>query len=1087
MRKIYLFILPILTLFSCNSPKNGNNLFELKGESTGITFQNNLAYTEELNPYTYRNFYNGGGVALGDINNDGLLDIYFTGNLVDNKLYLNKGNWEFEDITVSAGVSCSNVWSSGVTFVDINNDNLLDIYVCKAGPPSEHPNRHNELFINNGDLTFTEESKKYGLDIVGLSVQSAFFDYDKDGDLDCYLLNNSIRSIGGYDLIKDQRNVPTSQGNKLLKNENGIFLDVSNENNIYTSAIGFGLGITLSDFNGDSWTDIYISNDFFEKDYLYLNNKGLNFTEALEENFSSIPMGSMGADIADLDNDLLPDLMVTEMLPKTLDRKKTKTSYDSWDKYSLAVKNGYYHQYPRNTLQRNMGDAGFMEISRFAEVDATEWSWGTLIFDIDNDGLKDIFVSNGIYKDLLDRDYLNYMANEETIRNMITNDKEVITKLIDLMPSNAVPNATFLNEGHFLFTESSSKLGLDQPSFSNGSAYGDLDNDGDLDLVINNVNMPSFIYENKSDSTVNKSIKIRFKGGNSNTNAIGTKVIAYYNNGTTSYHENYPSKGFQSSIAPEIVIGLGSTNNIDSLSIEWPENKKTILKNLRSNFTYTANQKDSKPYAFNKHPNKETTIKPSDTLVAFKHEENNYIDFKREQLLDRMTNNEGPSIAVADINNDNYQDLYIGGAKNQSGKLFLSNTDGTYKTIDSPFTQDKYSEDTDAVFFDSDNDGDLDLYVSSGGKAFSKYDYHLDDRLYINENNTYKKNVTPLPFPKRISSATVSVSDYDKDGDLDLFIGERYNPQVYGQPGSGYILKNNGNNNYSLDKQASLINIGMITASEWVDINNDTWPDLVVGGEWMPITVLINTKGKFSNQTSEYHLDNSIGIWTALKTIDVDNDGDLDIVAGNIGKNTFYKKGTTIFIDDFDLNGTTEQVICQKIKNKYYPILDRDELLSQMPSLKKKILYYKDYSMADMTMIFSPEVLKNALKIELDTPYSTLFLNNENSFSENILPPEIQYSSVHAIEALDVDNDGLQDLFLGGNQFLIKPQFGKLDASKGWLLLNKMNDENYFGTVEALNIDGQIRDFKIIEHQTKTILTTSINNNYLLFHEIKIH
>jgi len=1087
MKYVLLIVLLSTLFFSCDSKKNESTLYLLKDNSTGIEFENTLVYTEQLNPYTYRNFYNGGGVALGDINNDGLLDIYFTGNLVKNKLYLNKGNFKFEDITSKAGVACDKVWSSGATFVDINNDGLLDIYVCKAGPPSDSPNRHNELFINNGDLTFTEQSKKYGLNITGLSVQAAFFDFDKDGDLDCYLLNNSIRSVGGYDLIKDQRDKATASGNKLFKNENGFFIDASKENNIYTSAIGFGLGITLSDFNQDNWTDIYISNDFFEKDYLYLNNDGLNFTESVEDKFSAIPMGSMGADAADLDNDLLPDMMVTEMLPQTLERQKSKATYESWDKYSLAVKNGYFHQFPRNALQRNLGASGFMEISRFSGVDATEWSWGTLLFDMDNDGLKDIFVSNGIYKDLLDRDYLNYMANEAQIRSMMNNDKNVITKLIDLMPSKAIPNAAYLNLGHFSFKEANEELGLNTPSFSNGSAYGDLDNDGDLDLVVNNVNMASFVYENTTDTTKNKFIKIRFKGKENNTSAIGTKIIAYYDQGKNSMFENYPSKGFQSSVAPEILMGFGNISTVDSLVVIWPDHATTLLTNLTTNITLTLEQRNSSTKKYS--PPKKIAafgIEKIAPFFSFKHEENNYIDFKREQLLDRMTNNEGPAMATADLNGDGFVDFYLGGAKNQKSQLFMSNKDGSYATIDQPFEFDKNAEDTDALFFDSDLDGDLDLYVCSGGKAFSKYDSNLEDRLYINTNNTFVKSTSPLPFPKRISSASVEAFDYDLDGDLDLFVGERYNPQVYGEPSSGFLLKNEGNNKFSLDQQGTFESIGMITKVVSADLNNDKWPDLVIGGEWMPISIFINKNGQFVNETKSFQLNKSVGIWTTFAINDIDDDGDLDIIAGNIGQNNFYKKGTTIFINDFDNNGTTEQIICQKTNGKYYPIADRDELISQIPSLKKKLLYYKDYAIADMETMFTAETLKASVKLTLDTSASTLFINQNNTFESLILPPEIQYSQNYAIQVYDITKDGVKDIFFGGNQDLIKPRFGKLDASKGWLLSGtKKNGKYSFNNVSPLNIPGQIRDFQIIQYNEKTILTTSINNDILNFYEIK--
>tara|TARA_R110002050_G_scaffold204522_2_gene340053 strand:- start:50422 stop:53691 length:3270 start_codon:yes stop_codon:yes gene_type:complete len=1074
-------------LISCNSEISEPILFSLKEDTIGITFQNTLKFTEELNPYTYRNFFNGGGVALGDINNDGLLDIYFTGNLVENQLYLNKGNWNFENITKKAGVACENVWSSGVTFIDINNDNLLDIYVCKAGPPSTSENRHNELFINNGDLTFSESSKQYGLDIIGLSVQAAFFDYDKDGDLDCYLLNNSIRSVGGYDLIKDQRDIPSSNGNKLLKNENGFFIDVSTESNIYTSAIGFGLGITVSDFNNDTWPDLFISNDFFERDYLYINQHDGTFKENLENEFESISMGSMGADAADLNNDSQIDIMVTEMLPKTTERQRTKTLFESWNKYEMANKNGYHHQFSRNALHRNMGNDKFLEISRLSSVAATEWSWASLLFDADNDGLKDIFISNGIYKDLLDRDYLSYMSNDEHIKKIIKSDKEVMNKLIDLMPSQAISNVAYKNKGDFEFSDHSKIWGLNKPSFSNGSAYGDLDNDGDLDLVINNVNMPAFIYENKLDTTSKRSISIKLSGGSNNTQAIGAKAEIYYNN-NYGVLENFPSRGFQSSISPILHFGTDSCKTIDSLIISWPNGLRTNHLKLKTNENYRFKQPENqiilKPNKLEDFSYPKSNLKQIN-LFAYVHQENKSNDFNKEQLLPEMFNNEGPNITSADINNDGEPDYYIGGAKGQTGSLFVSQPNAKYKEIRTPFVVNAKSEDTDAVFFDSDNDGDLDLYVCSGGKSFSKYDYALNDRLYINDGHqNFTWHVQSLPFKTAISSSTVSVYDFDLDGDIDIFIGERFKVATYGLPTSGYILENTGNNTFEFSNQNELKNIGLISDSQWVDINKDGAKDLVVIGEWMPISIFINENAILVNRTKLYGLEDTSGFWKSLKVIDVNNDGNLDIIAGNKGQNSFFKKETRIFISDFDQNGTIEQIICHKNGADFYPIVDKDELVSQITSLKQKLLFYKDYANANMNSIFSKEELEKAIIIDVKMVNTSLFINKNNTFTSQKLPKEIQYSNVEAIDVFDFNNDGFLDIIFGGNQYLIKPQFGRQDASHGWLVYGNKNHE--FNQVIPLNIDGQIRDFNISKINSKNYLFTTINNDSLKIYEINV-
>ena len=1083
------YFLPLLfvLIISCSKKlEQVESLFVLKGSDIGISFENTLTYDEAFNPYVYRNFYNGGGVAIGDINNDGLEDIYFTGNLVDNKLYLNKGNWQFEDITKKASVTCSNVWSTGATFVDVNKDGLLDLYVCKSGKPGG-ANRHNELFINNGDLTFTESSKQYGLDITGLSVHSAFFDYDKDGDLDAYILNNSIRSVGAFDLIKDQRLIPDSSGsgNKLLRNDNGKFIDVTKEAGIYASKIGFGLGITLGDFNGDNWTDIFISNDFFEKDYLYINDTKGAFKEQLEDYFQSTSMGAMGADLADLDNDLQTDLMVTEMLPQTDKRQKTKTVFESWDKQQLAKKQGYYNQFSRNTLQRNLGDGKFIELGRQANVAATEWSWSTLLFDMDNDGLKDIYVTNGIYKDLLDRDYLTYEANDESIRNRInSSEKEVIKKLIDAMPSKAVPNAAFHNLGNFNFKNENRAWGLDQPSFSNGGAYADLDNDGDLDIVVNNVNMPSFVYENKTDTLTHRSISFRFIDDDENT--MAARVTIKYGNNKRAYGENYNSRGFQSSVTSKVHLGVGNTQVVKSLYVIWADGTTTTKTNLATNKTHTIIKEktiDENGINDRKSLNK-SVLKEMTPLFKFQHKENNYIDFNKERLLTQMYSNEGPALATEDLNKDGIIDFFIGGAKGQSGRLFISNAT-TYDEVSTPFLNEVNSEDTDAVFFDGDNDGDLDLYVSHGGRAYSQYSIDLNDTYYENKGNTFVKSKNSLNFKKTISTSVVKPADFDKDGDLDLFVGERYKTNSYGEPGSGYILENDGKGNFTPSTTNFFENIGMITDAHWADLNNDGWHDLIVSGEWMTIKIFINDHAKLVDATSSYNLNNTSGIWSSIEVVDIDNDGDQDIVAGNIGRNNFLEQDMRMYVHDFDGNGFKEQILCKKEADGYYPVIDKDELISQIPSLKKKLLYYKDYAKANMKSIFPKNILDQAYIVDLKMLNSVIFFNENNKFVAHKLPDEVQYAPIYAITAEDVNDDGHLDLFFGGNQYLVKPKFGSYDASFGWGVYGPYTIETKQTNVFSLNISGQIRNLKWVKYNNNKLLITAINNEKMGFYTIK--
>ena len=1032
--------------------KKDATLFSLLPSSqTGITFSNDLTYSEEFNPYTYRNFYNGGGVGLGDINNDGLLDIFFCGNQVNSRLYLNKGNFVFEDITEHAGVACAGVWAAGVAFVDINGDGWQDLYVCKSGKPGG-ANRHNELFINQRDLTFKEASEAYGLDNTGLSSHAAFFDYDRDGDLDCYLLNNSIRTVGAYDLRKDQRKIrDTLGGNKLLRNDQGHFVDVSEEAGIFSSAIGFGLGVSVGDLNGDTWPDLYVSNDFFERDYLYLNQHDGTFKEEIESDMPEISLNSMGADMADINNDGLPEVFVTDMLPETDARYKTKTTFENWEKYQRNVLNGYHHQFIRNVLQLNRGNMRFSEISRYAGVYATDWSWGALIFDMDMDGRKDIFVANGIYKDLTDQDYLNLYNDPETILGLMKTESNVIKKLIDAIPSEKLANYAFHQDSCLTFSNLAQEWGLATPSFSNGSAYGDLDNDGDLDLVINNTGMPCFVYRNNAiEKQLGHFLKFELKGLQANTKAIGTQITLYVD-GRKLYQEVEPMRGFESCVDPRPLFGLGLIENIDSIKIVWPDGMTQWLGPTAVNQTIILDQKDEPNGMVHQMTTaiqeelENITIKG----LQFIHTENVFNDFERDRLLFNMISTEGPGIAVGDVNGDHLDDIYAGNAMNGTGVLFIQQYNGSFiqKRV-ADFEADAGSEDTDAAFFDADGDLDLDLYVCSGGNEVPRGSSLLADRLYINTDGkgTFKKSPQILPTFNFESSACVKPADIDHDGDIDLFVGIRLVPFNYGIPCNGYILINDGKGLFTKLEVPALDRLGMITDAGWADIDNDKDLDLIITGEWMPISIFQNERNHFENVTGRWGLDSTQGLWQCVQITDIDADGDQDILAGNWGLNSRIKsspaKPVILYINDFDQNGTAEQILTTFNGDGSYPLTLRQDLIIQLPYLKKKYLKFESYRNQHIEDIFSADQLKGCTKLVCKTTATTLFKNLGDKMVPIQLPFESQLSPVFDILPIDIDEDGMKDILLGGNFSSVKPELGSY-MSNGLTLL-KQNKQHEF-------------------------------------------
>ncbi|MDC6352855.1 MULTISPECIES: VCBS repeat-containing protein [unclassified Robiginitalea] len=1019
-----------IILASCQD--GGNQFAAPPASDTGIDFVNRLQESNELNILDYLYFYNGGGVAVGDINGDDLPDIYFSGNQVPNRLYLNEGDMKFRDITESAGVAGNSTWNTGVVMADVNADGLLDIYVCAVVGINGFSG-HNELFINNGDNTFTERASEYGLDFDTFSSNAAFFDYDGDGDLDMYLLNHAVHTQDSYGKasLRYQRNYDT--GDKLMRNDNGRFTEVSEAAGIYGGINGYGLGLAVSDFNQDGYPDLYVGNDFHEDDYFYLNNGDGTFTESLRAYFGHTSRFSMGSDVADINNDGRPDLISLDMLPEDEVPLKSSEGDDKWQTQQLRTEDfGYYYQFTRNMLYVNQPDGRFMETALMSGVAATDWSWSALFADYDLDGHQDLFISNGIPKRPNDLDFVRFISNEQ-ISSKMDNTRLVDQKALDMMPSGNVHNYIFQGGSDLRFTDRSGDwIGRDT-TLSGATATADLDNDGDLDLVISNINQEATVLVNRGRGD-NHFLKLRLQYEASNPFGIGTKALAY-SGGTVRYRELFPVRGFQASSEPVIHFGFPAGTRVDSLQIVWPDNTFQTLLQPGLDQTLTVRPEQVRPYRYDSSPDRQ----PQQTLfrrvagnlgLDFTHREDRYTDFNREKLLPYSLADRGPAVAAGDLDGDGREDIYFGGSKREPARVYLQRDTAFVRSAMPPATRDSVQENIYAVIRDLNGDGANDLVVANGGSDYFGASQYLANTYYTKAGDSLKAQPLPEDFA---NSSVIRPFDFDQDGDLDLFVGNQSVTGSFGKrPDSHLLLNENGFFNPSPDFDGT--GLGMVTDALWTDFNGDGQTDLIVVGEWMAPRFYANRQGRFTEEDAS----RVTGLWQAIAPFDMDQDGDTDYVLGNWGTNSKFSAPENfpmrLYLSDFDQSGSTDPVIATAREGRYYPLVGLDELASQMVSLRKKYPNYRDFAGRSVEEIFGPEALREAEVLEVSELRSG-FLRNENGRFEFVpFAPMLQVAPILELLPHDFDGDGREEILAAGNYFGVKPYQGRLDSFPGALI-----------------------------------------------------
>jgi len=1128
-RKLHHSILFIFIFFAACGPKNTTETaditdeprrFELlKPEQTGIDFVNRLTERADLNIFTYLYIYNGAGVAAGDVNNDGLTDLYFTSNQEKNKLYLNRGNFKFEDITEAAAAGGEFGWTTGVTMADVNADGLLDIYVGMVGG---HPGLSGRsiLLINKGNDAkgvplFENEASQYGLDLVGYSTQATFFDYDLDGDLDMYQLRHSVHKNGTFGTRSQLRNIPhPTAGDKLLRNDNGRFTDVTTQAGIFSPVTGYGLGISTGDVNLDGFPDIYIGNDFHEDDFLYLNNGNGTFTEVINEAIRHTSRFTMGTDIADFNNDGLPDIVSLDMLPDDPKILKASAAEDAPDVFQFKLSYGYNYQYSRNNLQLNAGIQRtadgknmpyFTEMACHAGIYATDWSWSALFSDLDLDGYKDLFISNGIFRRSNDLDYMKFVE-VDSVQIKIAGDEvgDDELKLTELMPRIKISNYAYRNDlgrnGKMSFTNVAKAWGMDIPSYSNGTAYADLDNDGDLDLVVNNLEDPAFVYKNltlDASKPVGKGqhyLNFKFEGNNKNVQGIGARV-AFDTKYGRHVAENYPTRGYQSAVEPGIFTGLGDVETVSKVTIIWPGGAFQVLENVKTNQTLHLKQMDANgKINFNILLPQPAIAIPIFADLAnvlkfdYKHRENKFVEFNRERLIPNMSSSEGPKLAVGDINGDGLEDFFVGGAKWQAGKIWIQTKTGTFQLTNQPgIATDSLNEDVGAVFFDANGDKALDLVVVSGGNEFREPEMAMQPRLYLNDGKGRFTRLTDA-FPGiSLNGSCPAVHDLDGDGDVDLFIGGRSVPWNYGLAPRSYLLENDGKGHFTditATKAPDLQRAGLIKDAIWADMDGDKREDLVIVGEWIPISIFLNKNGYLAPLPIKGSgLEHSAGWWNCARAADFDGDGDMDLLAGNYGLNSKLTASAEhpieMYVKDLDGNKSLDQLLCYYYHGERQLFASKDELNAQMPSIKKQYLHYKDYAAASLNDVFPPKQLKDALLLQA-FQFASCYVENlgNGQFLLHELPETLQLSPMQTFLIRDFNGDGALDALAGGNFYDANPEIGRIDGNYGTLLLG--NGKGGFRALPAwesgFHLTGQCRDLAELRTAKGRVVLAARNN-----------